>query len=222
MKTKALSLLAVVALAAGGSHYAAAQGQAQAATPAKFEAGKHYEVLPAPQPTSVPAGKVEVAEVFMYGCPHCFAFEPYIQKWLATKPDYVSFVRVPAPWNPMAVLHARAFYTAEMLGKSAVIDEPFFKAFHEESNYLDTEDKLADLFAKLGVDRDTFQKTFHSFGVDAKLSRANELVTRYKVTGTPAVVVNGKYLTNGAMSGSYDNWFAIIDELAAKEHAAAK
>ena len=71
------------------------------------------------------------------------------------------------------------------------------------------------------MDRDTFQKTFNSFGVDAKISRANDLVKRYQVTGTPAIVVNGKYLTNGQMAGSYDTWFAIIDELAAKEHAAA-
>jgi len=213
-------LLAVVALAAGGSQSAAAQAQA-AATPTKFEAGKHYEVIiPALPPTGAAPGKVEVAEVFMYGCPHCFAFEPHVQEWLKTKPDYVSFIRIPAPWNQIAVLHARAFYTAEMLGKSGVIDEPFFKTFHADGNYLDTEDKLADFFAKLGVDRDTFQKTFHSFGVDAKVSRANDLVTRYKVKGTPAIVVNGKYLTNGQMSGSFDTWFAIIDELAAKEHAA--
>jgi protein dithiol oxidoreductase (disulfide-forming) len=220
VKTRGLSLLAVLALAAG-SQFASAQAQAQAAAaPDKFEAGKHYQVLPAPQPTGADPGKVEVAEVFMYSCPHCFAFEPHIQKWLATKPDYVSFIRIPAPWNQVAVLHARAFYAAEMLGKSGVIDEPFFKAFHEQNNYLDTEDELADFFAELGVDRDAFRQTFHSFGVDAKVSRANNLVTRYKVTGTPAIVVNGKYLTNGQMSGSYDTWFAIIDELAAKEHGA--
>ncbi|HEX5049662.1 MAG TPA: thiol:disulfide interchange protein DsbA/DsbL [Gammaproteobacteria bacterium] len=221
MKINGLSLLAVVALAACGSQYAAAQGTARAAAPDKFEAGKHYQVLPAPQPSGAAPGKVEVAEVFMYGCPHCFAFEPHIQEWLKKKADYVTFVRIPAPWNPAAQLHARAFYTAEMLGKSGVIDEPFFNAFHNEHNYLDTPEKLADFFAQFGVDRDTFQKTFNSFGVDAKVSRANDLITRYKVTGTPAVVVNGKYLTNGQMSGSYENWFAIIDELAAKEHAAA-
>jgi thiol:disulfide interchange protein DsbA len=214
-------LLAVLALAAGGSQFASAQAQAQAAAaPGKFEAGTHYQVLAAPPTTAAEPGKVEVAEVFMYGCPHCFAFEPHIQKWLATKPDYVSFIRIPAPWNQVAVLHARAFYTAEMLGKSGVIDEPFFKAFHEQGNQLDTEEKLADFFAKLGVDRDAFRQTFHSFGVDAKVSRANDLITRYKVSGTPAIVVNGKYMTNGQMSGSYETWFAIIDELAAKEHAA--
>jgi protein dithiol oxidoreductase (disulfide-forming) len=108
-----------------------------------------------------------------------------------------------------------------MPGKGGVIDEPFFNAFHNEHNYLDTADKLADFFAKFGVDREMLKNTFNSFGVDAKVSRANDLITRYKVTGTPAIVVNGKYLTNGQMSGSYENWFAIIDELAAKEHAAA-
>src|ERR1044071_9047829 len=122
---KGLSLLAVVVLAAGGPQLAAAQGQAQAATPDKFEAGKHYQVISGAQPLTNTPGKVEVAEVFMYGCPHCFAFEPHIQTWLKKKPDYIAFVRIPARWTAAAVLHARPFYTAEMLGRRGVIEEPF-------------------------------------------------------------------------------------------------
>src|SRR4029079_8973045 len=113
----------------GSSQYAAAQAKAQAATPDKFEAGKPYPLSPAPQPSSAAPGKVEVAEVFMYGCPHCFAFEPYIQEWLQKKADYITFVPIHDPWTPTATLHARAFYAAEMLGKGGVIDEPFFNAF---------------------------------------------------------------------------------------------
>jgi thiol:disulfide interchange protein DsbA len=222
MRNNGLSLLAAVAVAVFGSQTAAAQGTAQAAGAAsKFEAGKDYEVLASPQPTSSEAGKVEVAEVFMYGCPHCFSFEPQVQKWLASKPDYVSFVRIPAPWNPVATLHARAFYTAEMLGKGREIDAPFFAAFHVDGNHLDSLPKLADFFTNFGIDRKAFEQAFYSFGVDAKVGRAGDLVTRYRVTGTPAIVVNGKYLTNGTLAGSYDNWFAIINDLVAKEHAAA-
>jgi protein dithiol oxidoreductase (disulfide-forming) len=161
-----------------------------------------------------------VAEIFMFGCPHCAAFEPLLQKWLKTAPSYVSFVRVPAPWNAVAELHARAYYTAEALGKTADIDGPFFNEIHVKHNMLESEDKLAAFFAQFGVDGKTFHSKFTSFEIDAKVSRAADLVKRYKVPGTPAIVIDGKYLTNGAMAGTYDMWFDIIDDLAAQEHGA--
>ena len=157
----------------------------------------------------------------MFGCPGCFGFEPHLQRWLAGKADYVDFVRIPAPWNPPAPLHARAFYTAEALGKTDEIDGAFFTEIHTNRNFLDTEAKLADFFAKHGVDAATFKSTFNSFAVNAKLKRGEELIERYRVTSTPTVIVNGKYSTTGKQAGSYDAWFAIIDQLAARERAAA-
>jgi len=120
----------------------------------------------------------------------------------------------------VGILHARAFYTAEALGKSDEIDGPFFTEFHINRNALDTEAKLADFFAKHGVDAATFKSAFNSFAVNAKLKRAEELVNRYRVQATPTVIVNGKFLTSGDKAGTFDNWFAIIDDLAAREHTA--
>jgi thiol:disulfide interchange protein DsbA len=206
----------------------AAAGSSAAASVAKFEADKDYQVLAPAQPTvgGGARGKVEVAEVFMYTCPHCAAFEPHLQAWLKKAPGYVSFVRVPAVWGAIPELHARAYYTAAALGKTAEIDGPFFDEIHVKHNLLGPGgdaivDQLAALFAKFGVDDKTFRGTFYSFAVDGKVSRATDLVKRYKVPGTPAVIINGKYLTNGTMAGSYDTWFAIIDELVTKEHAGA-
>lgn len=214
------ALPALVLVAAGAFGASQANGQSAAAAP-PFEAGKHYTLLSPAQPTSTDAGKVEVAEVFMFGCPGCFGFEPHIQRWLAGKADYINFVRIPAPWNPAAILHARAYYTAEALGKTEEIDGDFFKEIHTNRNMLETEAKLADFFERHGVDEATFKNTFNSFAVNAKLKRAEDLVRRYRVQSTPSVVVNGKYLTQGSQAGSYEAWFAIIDDLAAREHAAA-
>jgi thiol:disulfide interchange protein DsbA len=157
----------------------------------------------------------------MFGCPGCFAFEPHLQDWLKKLPDYVSFVRIPAPWNPTATLHARAYYTAEELGKTREIAGPLFDEFHVKRNSLDSEEKLAAFFQPFGVEEATFRKTFESFAVGAKSNRAEDLIKRYHVTSTPTVVVNGKYLTTGSMAGTYDAWFAIIDDLVAQERAAA-
>jgi thiol:disulfide interchange protein DsbA len=206
-----------------GAAFGAAELAAQQVATPPFEAGKHYVVLTPPQPTSTGAGKVEVAEIFMFGCPGCFGFEPYIQAWLEKKADYIDFVRVPAQWSshPESPMHARAYYTAEALGKLGEIEEDFFNEVHGKGNLLDTEAKLAAFFAAHGVDEAAFKSAFNSFAVNAKLRRADELVQRYRVQSTPTVIVNGKYQTVGRMAGSVEAWFAIIDELAAREHAAA-
>ena len=219
MRSTALRALALVGAAAFGAAEVTAQ---QAAAP-PFEAGKHYTVISPAQPTSTDPGKVEVAEVFMFGCPACFSFEPrHPGAGSSSKADYINFVRIPAPWNPSrAPMHARAYYTAEALGKLDEIDGPFFNEIHTNRNLLETEAKLAAFFAKHGVDEATFKSTFNSFAVNAKVKRAEELVRRYRVQSTPTVIVNGKYLTAGTMAGTYEAWFAIIDDLAAREHAAA-
>ncbi|HEX6995863.1 MAG TPA: thiol:disulfide interchange protein DsbA/DsbL [Gammaproteobacteria bacterium] len=206
---------AALLLGAVAAPFAAAQTSVSADT---LRAGRDYRVIEPAQPTSTESGKVEVAEVFQYSCPACFRAEPLLQQWRARKADYVNFVRIPAPWNPLSELHAKAYYTAEALGKLEEMDQAFFNEIHNERNLLDTEDKLARFFARFGVDEETFRKTFNSFSVHTKVQRANDLITRYRVLATPNIVVNGKYVTDGAMSGSYDRWFAIIDALAEREH----
>ncbi|HEX7081701.1 MAG TPA: thiol:disulfide interchange protein DsbA/DsbL [Gammaproteobacteria bacterium] len=191
---------------------------AQSATAADLEAGRDYRAINPAQPTSTPDGKVEVAEVFQYSCPHCFNLEPYLEKWKAQKADYVNLVLLPASWSDLSRIHARAFYTAEALGKVEEMHQAFFKEIHVNNNLLDTEDGLADFFARFGVDEATFRKTFNSFSVHTKVQRADELIRRYRVGATPNIIVDGKYLTDGAMAGSYERWFAIIDALAAREH----
>ena len=110
-------------------------------------------------------------------------------------------------------------YTAEALGKAEEIDDDFFNEIHMNRNLLETEEKLAAFFAKHGVDAAAFKSTFNSFAVNTKLQRAEEHIGRYRVSSTPTVVINGKYTTMGRQAGSYDAWFAIIDDLAAREHA---
>ena len=124
-------------------------------------------------------------------------------------------------WEPWAPLHARAYYTAEALGKLKDIEGSFFNEFHAKGNHLDTEAKIAALFQLHGVDPTIFKNTFNSFSINAKVKRADELVRRYQAQSTPTIIVNGKYLTTGAQAGTYSAWFQVIDELAAREHTPA-
>ncbi len=188
-------------------------------TSAQFKEGANYaKVVPA-QPTSVAPGKVEVVEVFWYGCGHCFALDPAIESWRAkSKPAYAEFVRIPAMWNETTRMHARVFYTAELLGKLEELHTPIFREINVKANPLNTVDKITAFFRENGVSADEFQKAFSSFAVESKLQRADFLNRRYRIESVPTVIVNGKYRTDVGMAGGESQLFTLIGELAASEH----
>ncbi len=195
----------------------AAAADAPASDPG-YVAGKNYqEVVPA-QPTSAGPGQVEVIEFFWYGCPHCFALEPHLEDWLKSKPDYIKFVRIPATLNPNWAVQARAYYTAQVLGIVDKIHEPIFNEIHVNHDFLNTEDKFADFFAKYGVSAQDFHDAFNSFAVDTKMREAQAMQQRYRILGVPTVVINGKYKTDGSMANGWDQMLDIVSWLAAREH----
>lgn len=178
--------------------------------------GIEYQLVTSPQPTNT-TGKVEVVEFFWYGCGHCFMFEPHISGWLKKKPENVEFIRIPAALNPGWEIHARAYYTAEVLDALNKIHEPLFNAIHVEKRKLNDETALAAFFAEHGVPEADFRKTFHSFAVETKLRRAMSLAQRYGISGVPTIIVNGKYRTDAGMTGSYENLLQVMNYLIQKE-----
>jgi len=163
------------------------------AQPARYVAGTHYVELAAPVPT-LNADRIEVLEVFWYGCGHCFRFEPLIENWEANKPADVDFVRFPGMWNDLMKVHAQAFYTAEALGKVAELHNPIFEAINIQGSRLQNERQLSDFFAQYGVSADDFKSAFNSFGVRTKVNQAEAKMRQYQVRSTPNMIVNGKYL----------------------------
>ncbi len=186
---------------------------------ADIVAGRHYRVLTPAQATSSPPDRVEVAEVFMYSCPHCMSLEPFINNYLAEKPGYVNFVRIPAVFHQMAMVHAKGFYSAESLGILEDVHEDFFRKIHVERNRLTTEDAVVEFFVGHGVDEDKATAAFNSFAVDTKVRRASDLGRRYGIDSVPTLVINGKYVTSGTMTGSMSKLREVVDYLAAKEAA---
>ncbi|MGV6806798.1 MAG: thiol:disulfide interchange protein DsbA/DsbL [bacterium] len=183
-----------------------------------FSAGEHYEVLPQPVPT-VDASKVEVAEVFWYGCGHCYAFEPLIETWLESKPEHVEFVRVPAVWAEPMVLHAQAYYTAKALKVVDTLHPAIFEAMNPGRQRLQSEGEIAKMFTDNGVSADRFARTFNSFGVKQAATVAQSRLRAYRVQGTPEMVVNGKYRVSTRMVGTQQKMLEVVDFLVAKEAA---
>lgn len=181
-----------------------------------FDEGIEYESISPRVLPQTSSGKVEVVELFWYGCPHCFHFEPKLKRWLKKKPAHVEFIRVPATFNPRWKLHAKMYYTAEVLGLTEKLHQKIFDAYHVDRNRLASESAIRALFVKLGVDGEVFDNTFNSFSVDAKLRQAEDLTRRYGIRGVPAMVVNGKYRTTNKISGHATS-LDVVDHLVKKE-----
>lgn len=187
---------------------------------AAIDEGIEYKRVSPAQPT-ITENKIEVVELFWYGCPHCFHFEPNLNKWLANKPDNVAFYRVPAVFNPKWALHARAFYTAKSLGLfndgKTAFHEAMFDEIHKKKKHLHKKEDIQKIFSRFGISKEDFENTFDSFAVNTKVNRAATLSKRYKLDGVPTLIVNGKYRTDGPMAGGRNGMIKVLNFLVKKE-----
>jgi thiol:disulfide interchange protein DsbA len=163
--------------------------------------GVEYHLLSPPLPPESKT-KVEVIEFFWYGCPHCFAFEPFIEPWIKKLPSDVLFHRVPAVFNESWIPHAKLYYTLEVLGEVERLHGIIFDAIHKDHQTLATEQVIGDFLEKNGVPRKKFTDAFNSFSVQNKVQRALQLQTAYKIDGVPTMGIDGRYVTAATMVGN--------------------
>lgn len=189
----------------------------------KFKEGQHFNRLVPTQPTVGGADKIEVAEIFMYSCPHCYDLEGYINQWDKDRDPNIRLVRIPAIFNQLAMVHAQLYYTEEYLTKSGKLKDQLafrtmvFEEYHRRGNRLTSETAIQRLFARAGVSEDDFKRTWSSFEVNQALRVAQDLTRRYGVASVPMIIVNGKYRTDTASAGSYPTLIEVIDELTVRE-----
>lgn len=190
------------------------------AAAAQAIAGKDYRLINPPQPTD--NGKqVEVIEFFWYGCPHCSSLQPSLKAWLKKKPADVEFKRVPAVFQDSWVPLTKAYYTIEAMGLLDKLHHEVFSAIHEQKVRLQDTKVLFDWAAKQGVDRQKFIDTYNSFAVQSRAQRSVDMTRNYDIPGTPALAVDGRYLTAPSMtlnpdnSINYERFFRVVDEMVA-------
>jgi thiol:disulfide interchange protein DsbA len=188
----------------------------QAAVAANQEEVFAYHEITPPQPISS-GNKIEVVEMFWYGCPHCYQFEPHINSWKKNLPADVAFIRVPAIFNAKWEFHARVYYTAEVLGVLDKVHAPIFDTMHKQRKRFEDQAAVADLFAHHGVSKDQFYKTFYSFAVNSKVNWAHHLTQAYGIDGVPTMIVQGKYRTSAGLAGGHREVLEVVDGLIARE-----
>jgi thiol:disulfide interchange protein DsbA len=207
-------LLLTLSLLAIGLSCSAGEDVAQ-----NYVAGTHYDLIN-PAVRAVDPNKIEVAEFFWYGCSHCYSFEPVLEQWKKTLPEDVSFRGIPAVWRNMMELHAQAYYAAEALGVLDTMHSVIFQAMNVDRKPLASEAEIAELFTANGVSEADFTKAFNSFGVSSQVRQGVAVGKAAQITGTPALIVNGKYHVSGRKAGGQAEMLKVVDFLIEQERAA--
>ncbi len=171
-----------------------------------------YTELKPPQQVAT-KGKIEVIEFFWYGCIHCYNLEPYIESWEKKLPSDVEFKRVPAVFNQRWGYDAAIFYTIEAMGLFNKLHRSLYDAIHKERLRTDDRQAMDQWLAKQGVDAKKFNETLKSFGVQSKTRRATQLTVAYKIDGTPALAVHGRYTVSPEQGRTQQGMLQAVDGL---------
>lgn len=174
--------------------------------------GKDYVISETPVPTANPA-KIEVVEVFSYICPHCFHFDPILSAWMkAQKPD-VALVQVHASWSPSMEAYQRGFYTAQALNLKDKVHTAIFNAIHVEHKEFKDAQAWADFFSAYGVSKQAALAAYNSEAVTKQVKQADQLFRSYQISGTPEIVVEGKYRISTRFSGTQEDMLKVVQYL---------
>ncbi|MEG3593143.1 MAG: thiol:disulfide interchange protein DsbA/DsbL [Pseudomonadota bacterium] len=178
----------------------------------EFQEGVHYQTLAKPVVTSDPE-KIEVVELFWYGCPHCDSLDPALKVWVNRLPADVSFVRIPVVFGRSWEMHARMFWVAKNIGLLETIHEPLFNAIHREGQRLQRVDDVVAFFERFGADPAIVKRELGSFATESALRLADARTRAYGIRGVPAFVVDGRHVTGIAQAGGENQLFDLLDEL---------
>lgn len=181
-----------------------------------FEYAPTQQAIPNDNP-----GKIEVRELFWYGCPHCYQLEPKLAAWVKKLPADVAFVRVPGIARPDWAPGAKAYYALEALGLTDKLHGALFDAIHKHKSLAPNDDAalIGWITKQSGLDGKKVQSAYNSFSVNTKMSRAMQVFRASGATGVPALIVDGKYLSSSTMAGGNDQLLKTADYLISKARA---
>jgi len=183
--------------------------------------GTDYKLIEPAQATRS-GNKIEVLEFFFYGCSHCFHLHPDLTAWERKMPKDVELVLVPtvfnSSWEPMAY----TYYALEVLGQNHKLHDDLYEAWNIKNIDLSDESKIAAFVATHGVDSKKFSEAYHSFSVQSKVTRSKQLTQSYRISGTPTIIVDGKYLITGLQPAAAIQVMSALIDKARKERGASK
>lgn len=194
---------------------------AVSACAAEPQAGFEYQQTQQAIPTDNPA-KIEVTELFWYGCPHCHQLEPQLAAWVKKLPKDVEFKRVPAIARPDWAPGAKAYYVMEALGVLEKLHVPFFDAIHKQKSLKPNDEAaMAEWITKQsGLDKKKVDEAFKSFSINTKMMRASQIFRASGATGVPTLIVEGRAWTSSTIAGGNEQALKVTEYLIESARAA--
>ncbi|GGY85868.1 thiol:disulfide interchange protein DsbA [Cellvibrio zantedeschiae] len=180
--------------------------------------GKDYVVLDTPVPTSSP-NKIEVVEVFSYLCSHCYHFDPILSAWMKQQKPDVALVQVHASWSPAMEPYQRGFYVAQALKVKDKAHAAIFSAIHKDQKELKDAQAWADFLSVYGANKQAVITAYNSDAITKQLAQANQLFRSYQISGTPELVVEGKYRISTRFVGTQEDMLKVVQYLVNKARA---
>lgn len=183
----------------------------------EYKANKHYMVIKNPVATET-GDKVEVKEIFWYGCPNCYqlltSYMPFIKQSLG---DQAELIKQPAIFGNNWELRGWFFYVLDYLGETDRLHEEVFHAIHRDNINLKTKDQFIEWLEMNGVDKAKIEEATKAFSVAVNVNKAKKLAIDYQIRSVPIFVINGKYWVDAQTAGSYEEMVKVIQYLIAKE-----
>ncbi len=180
--------------------------------------GRDYEALSPARPVST-GERIEVIEFFYYGCPVCYEAQPHIARWLRRAGPDLAILRVPAVFTESSESFARTFYTLGAMNQIARLHWPLYDNHHFDGKQLNVEQNVIEWVGSNGVDGARFKELWHSPEIDAQLEAAKKALATYDVTGVPAFVIDGRYLTSARLAGSVPAMMRVVEQLVIRARA---
>lgn len=186
---------------------------------AEPQTGKEYTLIDPAQAASTP-GKIEVIEFFSYGCPHCKDFNPLVHEWAAKLPKDVTFRRVPVTFGrPAWARLAKIYYALEITGGLAKYDDAVFRAIHDERVNFASDEAVVQWAVSKGMDQKKFSDAMNSFSMASQIQRVEKETAAYRVSGVPAIAVDGRFMMNNNTADNYGQLLKMTDAVIAKARA---
>ena len=197
--------------------------KAEKAEAVEYVEGKHYSIVKNSKKPA-PGSKVEVMEVFWYGCGHCFKFESVLKPWKDKKANYIDFKRTPAMWtvrrpgmpSNWMEIHAKLYYTAQSMQYLDKLHLAFFEAMHKQNKQMYSPKEIENVVSAQGFNGKNFVAVMDSFAVKSLVEQADRRQKQYSITGTPEIIVGGHYHVTAKKAGTQKAMLEIASHLAKK------
>ena len=150
----------------------------------------------------------QVIKFFSYACSHCYALDPFIEIFKKNNND-INFKYVPAIFSDQMIPLAKLFFTLDTMNLIPKLHESVYEVIHVDKKRIFTDKKIF----KWAEGNDLinfveFKKIYYSFDTNNKILYAKNLTIKSQITGTPYLMVNGKYLTGPSLISKSNGGFS--------------